>query len=413
MFLAFKKNSGGGMAERDTDRHRRWLATIRQELDDRERSGLSPLACPSCAAIRRSVEHLDDHRQPFAQDADRILHSRAYSRYIDKTQVFSLVDNDHITHRVLHVQLVSRIARTIGRFLGLNEDLIEAIALGHDLGHPPFGHEGERILSHLCRHHGLASFQHNIQSVQFLDRFERGGTGWNLTLQVLDGILCHDGEVHARSLRPQRHKDFSAHDRERATKEADPSLALVPMTLEGCVVRLADTIAYIGRDLEDAIELGLIRRDEIPGPCAEVLGSSNGSIVYTLVTDLLVNSGQVRTGTADGDAIGFGEEVAAALRQLKTFNYRRIYTNPAFKPDFDKIHRCYERLFDHFLRKAQKTAGGSEDRGFLRSMTPAYRATHGPAAMVRDYLAGMTDAYFLRQAEAIGCTIPERLCLPR
>ena len=185
------------------------------------------------------------------------------------------------------------------------------------------------------------------------------------------------------------------------------------MTLEGCVVRLADTIAYIGRDLEDAIELGLIRRDEIPGPCAEVLGSSNGSIVYTLVTDLLVNSGQVRTGTADGDAIGFGEEVAAALRQLKTFNYRRIYTNPAFKPDFDKIHHCYERLFDHFLRKAQKTAGGSEDRGFLRSMTPAYRATHGPAAMVRDYLAGMTDAYFLRQAEAIGCTIPERLCLPR
>jgi dGTPase len=396
--------------------HRDWVHAIRQELDDREQAALVNLACASRHAVRRVEERLADHRQSFAQDADRILHSRAYARYIDKTQVFSLVDNDHITHRVLHVQMVSRIGRTIGRFLGLNEDLIEAIALGHDIGHPPFGHEGERILSQICRRHGLASFQHNIQSIQFLDRFERGGVGWNLTLQVLDGILCHDGEVHARRLRPCRRKDFSGHDRELAAKLANPGLPLVPMTLEGCVVRLADTIAYIGRDLEDAIELGLIDREEIPEACARVLGNSNGTIVYTLVTDLLANSTQVRdadVSDVDHDYIGFSEEVGTALHQLKAFNYRRIYTNPSFKPDFEKVHRCYERVFVHYLEQAHLGASPGTDRSFLRSMSAAYVAAHSPAAMVRDYLAGMTDAYFLRQAEAIGCAIPERLCLPK
>ena len=400
------------MTGRDAAHYRDWLNAIRQELDDREQSSLSALACLSRTAVRRVEEILVDHRQPFAQDTDRILHSKAYTRYIDKTQVFSLVDNDHVTHRVLHVQMVSRIARTVGRFLGLNEDLIEAIALGHDIGHPPFGHEGERILSQICRRHGLASFQHNIQSVQFLDRFERSGSGWNLTLQVLDGILCHDGEIHARQLRPDRRKDFDAHDRELAAKGDNPALPLMPMTLEGCVVRLADTIAYIGRDIEDAIELRLISREEIPERCTHVLGNSNGTIVYTLVTDLLVSSAQVRGANlhdSASDRIGFSEEVGQALHRLKTFNYQRIYTNPAFKPDFEKIHHCYERLFAHYLEQASAKGG----RSFLRSMPAAYVATHSPAAMVRDYLAGMTDAYFLRQAAAIGCAIPERLCLPR
>jgi dGTPase len=398
------------------EHHLDWLNAARTHLDAREQSGLSPLACLSRNAVRRVKESLEDHRQPFAQDADRILHSRAYARYIDKTQVFSLVDNDHITHRVLHVQMVSRIARTIGRFLGLNEDLIEAIALGHDIGHAPFGHEGERILTQICRRHGLASFQHNIQSVQFLDRFERNGAGWNLSLQVLDGILCHDGEVHARRLRPERQKDFAFHDRERAAKLNNPGLPLKPMTLEGCVVRLSDTIAYIGRDIEDAIELRLINREEIPGHCTGVLGDSNGTIVYTLVTDLLANSGRIRgagVGDAAGDFIGFSEKVGNALQQLKAFNYQRIYTNPAFKPDFVKIHECYERLFAHFLYRAQRLEGEDGGRDFLRSMNPAYVAAHSPAAMVRDYLAGMTDAYFLRQAEIIGCEIPERICLPK
>ena len=403
------------MATRQSGQHQDWLNAIRKELDDFEQARFSSLACLSRDAVRRTTEPLQGHRQPFAQDADRILHSKAYARYIDKTQVFSLVDNDHITHRVLHVQIVSRIARTIGRFLGLNEDLIEAIALGHDIGHPPFGHEGERILSEICRRHGLASFQHNIQSVQFLDRFERGGSGWNLTLQVLDGILCHDGEIHIQRLYPQRQKDFTGHDQEIVCKLNDPELQLVPMTLEGCVVRMADTIAYIGRDIEDAIELRLICREDIPERCATLLGNTNGTILYTLVADLMAASRHVRQAAgddADCDFIGFSGEVGQALQRLKDFNYQHIYTNPAFKPDFVKIHRCYEQLFAHYLERTENPSVEVPGRGFLRSMVPSYAERHAPAAMVRDYLAGMTDAYFLRQAAAIGCEVPERICLP-
>jgi dGTPase len=393
------------------------LSAILAELNRQESFRLSPLATLSRKGVRRRPEQRQGHRQAFAQDADRILHSRAYTRYIDKTQVFSLVDNDHITHRVLHVQMVSRIARTVGRFLGLNEDLVEAIALGHDIGHPPFGHEGEHILSRLCRENGLESFQHNIQSVQFLDRFERKGTGWNLTLQVLDGILCHDGEVHNRKLFPRRGKDFDVFDREIEAKARQPMTPLSPMTLEGCVVRLSDTIAYIGRDIEDAIELELIDRAEIPKECGRKLGISNGTIVYTLVTDLVTGSQHVRNATGPGDRdndyIGFSPEMADALLELKKFNYERIYRNPAFKPEFDKIHLCYARLFEYYLEQLEKDSKGSEvGRNILHSMTDEYLHAHSPAAMVRDYIAGMTDDFFLRRARAIGCDIPERACLP-
>jgi dGTPase len=393
------------------------LGVLRKELDDLEQSRFSAHACLSRDAVRRVIEPVQGHRQHFAQDADRVLHSRAYARYIDKTQVFSLIDNDHITHRVLHVQLVSRIARTIGRFLGLNEDLIEAIALGHDIGHPPFGHEGERILSQICRRHGLLSFQHNIQSVQFLDHFERNGRGWNLSLQVLDGILCHDGEVRARRLRPQRHKDFITHDDEIAVKLHDPQVSLMPMTLEGCVVRLADTIAYIGRDIEDAIELGIMGRADIPEESSLVLGDSNGTMVYVLVTDLISENQHLRhtaSSNTESDSIGFSEPVAAALQRLKAFNYQHIYRNPALKPDFVKIYQCYEQMFAYYLALAERELSmDATQRTFLRFLEPAYLARHTPAATVRDYLAGMTDAYFLRKAAAIGCDIPERICLPK
>ena len=261
-----------------------------QELNLREEQQLSPVATVSSAGLRRSPENKVGYRQQFALDADRILHSRAYTRYIDKTQVFSLIRNDHITHRVLHVQLVARVARTIGRFLHLNEDLIEAIALGHDIGHPPFGHDGEKILSDLCVENGLPPFQHNIQSVRFLDTLERKGRGWNLTLQVLDGILCHDGETHSHSLQPTLLTTFDDFEQKLRDKTSSPQLPLMPGTTEGCVVRLADTIAYIGRDIEDAIILGLITRDEIPQTCKKILGDTNGTIIYTLVTDLIGNS---------------------------------------------------------------------------------------------------------------------------
>ncbi|MDR2726225.1 MAG: HD domain-containing protein, partial [Candidatus Adiutrix sp.] len=218
-----------------------------------------------------------DHRQPWALDVDRILHSRAYTRYIDKTQVFYLLKNDQITHRVLHVQMVSRLARTIGRDLDLDADLLEAIALGHDLGHPPFGHDGERFLSDLCLAAGLGPFSHAAMSVRFLERLEKGGRGLNLTLGTLDGILCHDGESDFTALRPEGRADFEEFDRRLARRRADPQArGLRPLSPEGCLVRLCDSVSYVGRDLEDAIEVGLVDRRELPEEVAEVLGHTNG-----------------------------------------------------------------------------------------------------------------------------------------
>src|SRR4030042_1990494 len=233
------------------------LNKLRDELDRAEEERLSPWACLSLNALRRREEDniAKGHRQNFSLDTDRILHSLAYSRYIDKTQVFYLIRNDHITHRVLHVQLVSKISRTIGRLLRLNEDLIEAIALGHDIGHTPFGHDGEKFLSELSRNHGLGHFFHNIQGVRFLDKIERKGRGWNLSLQVLGGILSHDGEVHRQALFPDRQRDFALLEGIMKEKQEDAAKEIWPMTLEGCVVRMADTISYVGRDIEDAIRL--------------------------------------------------------------------------------------------------------------------------------------------------------------
>ena len=254
------------------------LKSIRAFLDLKEEQNLSPVATPNSRAVRRRTEALltEGYRQAFSVDVDRILHSRSYARYIDKTQVFYLIRNDHITHRVLHVQLVSKIGRSVGRFLGLNEDLIEAIALGHDIGHTPFGHDGERFLSELCREHGIGSFHHNVQSVHFLDCVERKGKGWNLCLQTLDGILCHDGEVHTPELAPCRNKSFADLQAELVAKTSRIGMELIPMTLEGCVVRMVDTVAYIGRDIEDAIRLGLIGRSDLPAASVAVLGDTNG-----------------------------------------------------------------------------------------------------------------------------------------
>ena len=182
------------------------------------------------------------------------MHSKAHARYVDKTQVFFLVENDHITHRVLHVQLVSKIARTIGRALGLNEDLIEAISLGHDIGHVPYGHLGENFLSSLCKKNRIGPFKHNIQSVQFLDKIE----DCDLTIQVLDGILCHNGEVNNKSLKPKGTKSWTSFESKIKKIKLDDDGNVFPLTYEGCVVRFADNIAYLGRDLQDAFEVNLV-----------------------------------------------------------------------------------------------------------------------------------------------------------
>ena len=369
------------------------LELLREALDLREKKVLSPLAAFSTEARRRVVEARlqDGYRQAYALDTDRILHSSAYTRYIDKTQVFYLIRNDHITHRVLHVQLVSKIARTIGRFLGLNEDLIEAIALGHDIGHTPFGHDGERFLSQLCHQTGIGHFLHNVQSIQFLDRVERKGTGWNLCLQTLDGILCHDGEIHNQLLEPVRHKDFEALAREIAAKKKSPDLALMPMTLEGCVVRMADTVAYIGRDLEDAIRLDVIKRSDLPRDVEKVLGNTNGTIVYNLVTDIIRHS-------HDKSYITLSDDVSLALKRLKDFNLEKIYLNPRIKRHSEAIRKLFELLFETYMADLAKENHSSRIfSGFLKDMSAEYVGAHQPAEIVRDFIAGMTDQYFLRQ----------------
>jgi len=387
------------------------LLNVKKQLDVKEEGFLSGFATLSRDGIRRQKDVQIGHRQAFAIDADRILHSRAYTRYIDKTQVFYMVSNDHITHRVLHVQLVSKIARTIGRFLRLNEDLIEAIALGHDIGHPPFGHDGEDLLAKLCREHGLPPFQHNVQSIQFLDRLERGGRGWELTLQTLDGILCHDGEIHSRYLRPDRNKDFEVFDRDLVEKSLNPGKELLPMTLEGCVVRLGDTIAYIGRDIEDAIELKLISRGDIPANCRKILGDTNGTIVYHLVEDLISNS----LAAGDGerlaeDWIGFSPMVSNSLQELKEFNYKYIYMNELIKRDLPKIQQCYRVLFETYLDHLDKQHRASAVfRETLDDMEPDYLANQSAPEKVRDFIAGMTDDYFLKEAATYGCEIPEKI----
>lgn len=369
------------------------LAELRKALDTRESRLLSPHAAFSSQAIHRLPEPRLQfgYRQAYALDADRIMHSRAYTRYIDKTQVFYLISNDHITHRVLHVQLVSKVARTIGRFLGLNEDLIEAIALGHDIGHVPFGHDGERFLSALCHQAGIGHFLHNVQSIQFLDRVERKGRGWNLSLQTLDGILCHDGEIHNQVLEPVRDKTFETLSREIASKKKNPDHPLMPMTLEGCVVRMADTVAYIGRDLEDAIRLDVIKRADLPEGVVGILGNTNGTIVYNLVTDIILNSSGKRY-------ISLSDQVSNALKELKDFNLQRIYLNPLIKQHSNTIKRLFEVLFSRYSDDLHSGNRSSPIfSGFLRDMSDEYVALHKPAEIVRDFIAGMTDHYFLHQ----------------
>jgi dGTPase len=369
------------------------LDAIKADLDRREQRILAPTATFSRSGVRGHpiVDTEAGYRQAFSLDADRILHSRAYTRYNDKTQVFYLIANDHITHRVLHVQLVSKIARTIGRFLKLNEDLIEAIALGHDIGHTPFGHEGERYLSDLCKQAGIGNFLHNVQSIQFLDRVERKGRGWNLCLQTLDGILCHDGEIHNRLLSPQTKKDFSIFEAEIAAKKAHPEVPLIPMTTEGCVVRMADTIAYIGRDLEDAIRLDILKRDDIPAGITRILGDTNGTIVYRLVTDVIQNSHNNRH-------IAFSAELSEALKALKTFNLERIYHNPQNKIHSKTIRHLFNRLFEMRLEDLATDNRNSDIfTGFLEDMSQSYIDGLSHPEIVRDYIAGMTDRYFLSQ----------------
>ena len=233
----------------------------------------------------------EDFRTSFTRDIDRIINYASFTRYMNKTQVFSFKSNDNVQTRIVHVLLVSKIARTIGRSLGLNEDLIEAIALGHDIGHTPIGHLGEKILNKISIKELDETFMHNIEGVRNYLYLEQNGKGANLTIQVLDGILCHNGEMLSNIYRPVKKtpKEFLK-NYEEAYLMHKKKVSFNPMTLEGCVVKLTDVISYSGRDLEDAIRLGIINREEVPENITRVLGNSNRDIVNTLVLDVIANS---------------------------------------------------------------------------------------------------------------------------
>ncbi len=339
--------------------------------------------------IRRRPEAASktDMRDAFSIDVDRILHSQAYTSYIDKTQVFYLVGHQGISHRVIHVQLLSRIARTIGRKLGLGDDLIEAIAIGHDIGHPPFGHDGEHYLDNLCTEAGIGPFRHNLQAIQSLERIEKSGFGLNLTLQVLDGILCHNGETSEQSVSPGGGSSFDDLDSkmDAALKGESP----LPMTMEGCLVRVADTVSYVGRDIEDAISLGIIRREDLPRSVVRILGDTNGKIVYALVDDLASHS--------SGDAIIYSSRIYNALLELKQFNYEKIYTNPSVKAESSKISAMYSLVFSRLVEDvAERERHSPVFTNFLDRLGERYINSHNPFEVVRDYVAGLTDSAFLR-----------------
>jgi dGTPase len=374
-----------------------WNAEIKNRIQARladKETTLAPYACRSSTATRFRADR-DDIRPNFSHDADRIIHSYCYSRYIDKTQVFYLVENDHITHRVLHVQLVSKIARTIGRYLNLNEDLIEAISLGHDVGHTPFGHDGERILSAFLEKQGAGIFEHNVQSFRLFHELEKHGEGLNLTAQVLDGIICHNGEILKNNYGCDRTKtpEKLLDEYHSSLKGELKSKAMVPMTLEGCVMRISDVIAYIGRDIEDAITLKLVERESIPREITEILGNTNSSIVNTLITDLVNNS-------FDKETLSFSPDIFNALDALKNWNYKNIYLNPKKSSQDEKIRMMFQTVLEECLEELES---GKSRTGIIHwrdSLGENYRACP-KLRIVADYVAGMTDDFLMNTYKEI------------
>ncbi|HHW69443.1 MAG TPA: HD domain-containing protein [Tenericutes bacterium] len=352
---------------------------------------LSAYASKDKDAIRLN-EYKKDIRGNYFRDIDRIIHSLSYTRYIDKTQVFSNIENDHISKRIIHVQLVSKIARTIGRALCLNEDLIEAIALGHDVGHVPFGHVGERILNNLSIKYNQGYFKHNVQSVRNLMNIENAGKGINLTIQVLDGILCHNGEIMQDMYYPQtKNKTEFLKLYNKCYTTADNELNLIPMTLEGCVVRISDIIGYIGRDIEDAVRLGIIEKNAIPKKIKENLGDDNSSIVNTIIMDIIENS-------YEKPYIKISKPVYECISQLKNFNYAEIYNKANTSEKIKEYETMFEKVFLYYLEVLENERYEEPIYiVFLNDMTDEYKTNNTNERIVIDYIAGMTDDYFINE----------------
>lgn len=342
-------------------------------------------------AIRFKMQ-IDDIRPNYYRDIDRIIHTAAYTRYMDKTQVFSAVKNDHISKRMTHVQLVSKIARTIGRALSLNEDLIEAIALGHDLGHVPFGHPGEHILNQISMEYHEGNFMHNVQSVRTLMDLENK----NISIQVLDGILCHNGEFVNQEYYPKKKtvKDF-LFDYHECYKNTEHAKKLIPMTLEGCVVRISDIIGYLGRDIEDAVNLGVFDISFLPKAITKVLGKSNKEIINNISLDIINNS-------INQPYLKLSDQVYQAIINLKKFNYEHIYYKANTPEALNNYQLMFKTLFEKLLivlKANDKSQNIYLD--FLNKMNEDYLKKTTDARKAIDYIAGMTDDYFINEYEKI------------
>jgi len=307
-----------------------------------EENWLSETGTPSYPALRERAEEDSAHRTPFQRDRDRIVHSKAFRRLKHKTQVFIAPEGDHYRTRLTHTLEACGIARNVARALRLNEDLTEAIGLGHDLGHPPFGHIGEAVLDERLTDRYGVRFRHNHHSLRTVERLERDGEGLNLTQQVRDGILRHTGP--------------------------EP-----PATLEGKIVRVVDRIAYINHDIDDALRAGVIGEDDLPVAELDVLGPTGSDRIETLVNDLLERS------TDAGDIVQ-GDDVGGAMLRLRKFMFERVYLGPSAQSERDRIERMLRTLFDHYAADPP----------------PSPDPDASEHERVVDYLAGMTDRYAIR-----------------
>ena len=316
---------------------------IRESLEKREEQYLSPFACHSASSRGRDrAEEECDIRPVFQRDRDRILHSKSFRRLKDKTQVFLTPDGDHYRTRLTHTLEVSQNARTIAKALRLNEELVEAIALGHDLGHTPFGHAGERSLNNVC----YLGFSHNEQSVRTVELLEKGGQGLNLTVEVRDGILNHQTRG-------------------------------VPATLEGQVVRYSDKIAYIHHDMDDAIRGGILKETDVPEEIVKVIGRESAEWIDHFIHDIVSNS-------YDKAYVSMSEPVAGAMERLRQFMFESVYTNPKAKSEEGKAIRLVETLYGYFCKNKDRLP--VEMLHLLERGEPLER-------VVCDHISAMTDRY--------------------
>lgn len=358
---------------------------------NKNNNDLSAFACKDSECIRIRTQK-NDIRTNYFRDIDKIIYSLAYMRYIDKTQVFSQNDNDMISKRIIHVQLVSKIARTIGRALNLNEDLIEAATLGHDLGHTPFGHVGESILNEISLRYNEGYFNHNVQSVRLLTEIENNGFGSNVSIQVLDAILCHNGEMLNSKYEPiQKSIDDFFNEYQESYSNPEVLKKIRPMTLEGCVVRISDLIAYIGKDIEDAIRIGVINHKDIPETIKNVLGETNSDIVDTIINDVINNS-------FDKNYIKLSSKIYSAFTELMEFNYKYIYNMANTKEQLTEYKMMFNKLCDFYLEQLKKENKNCDIyKVYLNYMNFSYNKKTSDERKVLDFVSGMTDDYFLSQ----------------